>query len=117
MPSFASFPFLDPWSPHLILWTFALEERGWLAQPMVWWPVSLLKHRRRIPVLVFHWPNTYWRDPSERKARFRAWLFRLMVGLARRLGYKLVWVANNVLPHDAQHGELEISQRRFILDR
>lgn len=113
--SFASMPFIDPWSPHLIHWIFAMEERGWLAQPMIWWPVSLFKHRRRIPIIVFHWPNTYWRMPSERKARSRALIFRLMVRLAKFLGYKLVWIVNNVLPHDAKHKDLEIAQRKWIV--
>jgi glycosyltransferase involved in cell wall biosynthesis len=115
MKSFANMPFLDPWSPHMLLWIYGMEEQGWHAQPMVWWPVSLFKHRRKIPVIVFHWPNTYWRTSDESKARFRAFLFRCMVRLAKALGYKLAWVVNNVLPHDAQHVALETAQRKWIL--
>ncbi|MEO6096569.1 MAG: hypothetical protein ABIW76_13025 [Fibrobacteria bacterium] len=117
MRSFASLPLLDPWNPFQIHWIYAMEERGWRAEPLIWWPVSLFKHRKSIPVIVFHFPNAYWRTRDMRLARIKAWVFRLMFILAKRLGYKLVWVANNVLPHDALHPQLELTQRRWMLDR
>lgn len=115
MPNFASLPLFDPGNPFLLHWIYAMEEKGWHAQPLIWWPVSLFKHRKRIPVIVFHFPNSYWRSPSAAKTRLRALAFRLMVRLAKAIGYKMVWAANNAMPHDPKYPELEIAQRRWIL--
>src|SRR5262249_14221993 len=56
----------------------------------------LLRHRRRVRVLHFHWPERHCRRESPRSAL--GFAVRLVV--ARALGYRLVWTVHNAAPHE-----------------
>lgn len=56
----------------------------------------LLRARRRVDVLHFHWPERHF-DPARLASAVG---FALRLVLARVLGYRLVWTVHNVRPHD-----------------
>ena len=56
----------------------------------------LVRHRRDVRVLHFHWPERHFRPRSVRSAL--GFAFRLLV--ARVLGYRLAWTVHNVAPHE-----------------
>jgi glycosyltransferase involved in cell wall biosynthesis len=115
MPFFSPYPHFSTENPFLLHWLYAMEEHGWKAQPFIWWPISLLKYRYKIPVILFHFPDVYWRTDLLKKAKYRLFKFKAMIRLAKMLGYKLVWCANNVLPHDARYPDFEKAQRKWIM--
>lgn len=117
MPNYASFPGPELSNPFQIPLAYALEEEGWSGRPMVWWPLSLWKHRKRIPILHFHWPESYWRASSQFRSYSRALKYVAMIWLAKLLGYKLVWSAHNVMPHFTSSEKLEKRMRLFILEQ
>lgn len=115
MPSYASYPGPSLDNPFQIPWALAMEEHGWQVCSPVWWPGSLIRNRKRIPILLFHWPESYWRSNKLWKTQIAALRFRCMVRLAKALGYKLVWSAHNVMPHDHLSERVERLMRSWIL--
>ena len=79
----------------------------------------LVRSRRRVDVLHFHWPEGYY--------RFRAgpvflrgllsWLnlaaFIVRVAVARALGYRIVWTVHQVVPHES-HGAIDHLAARLL---
>lgn len=67
----------------------------------------LFQNRNRIRVLHHHWPHYdyYHDDASVMRRKMQA--FVCYMELARELGYKLVWTAHNVYPHNRRHQEID----------
>ena len=62
---------------------------------------SLLRHRRRVRALHFHWPQNYWRQESHPRGPVtwaKLGLFGIRLITARALGYRLVWTIHEVRP-------------------
>jgi len=112
---FASFPNIEIEHPFIINWANALEEHNWHLKTFIWWPISLLKYRKTIRILVFHFPNTFWRRSNLPLVLIHVLIFRLMFLFGKSLGYKFVWGAHNLLPHDPKYPKVEIAQRKWIL--
>ena len=64
-------------------------------------------NRGRIDVLHLNWPHFdyYHEDADLMHARMRRFVSRLE--LARALGYKLVWTAHNIYPHNRRHQAID----------
>jgi glycosyltransferase involved in cell wall biosynthesis len=67
----------------------------------------LRQNRGRIDVLHLNWPHYdyYHEDGAEMRARMQRFVARLE--LARELGYKLVWTAHNIYPHNRRHQQID----------
>ncbi|HZP42482.1 MAG TPA: glycosyltransferase [Candidatus Binatia bacterium] len=95
-PRIAALPRRLPSNPYCALLYGAVERLGVEvvegASGVRW----LLRARRRVAVLHFHWPERHF-DPR-RLASAVAFVLRLL--LARLLGYRLVWTVHNLRPHE-----------------
>jgi beta-1,4-mannosyltransferase len=75
----------------------------------------LWRHRRRIPLLHFHWDQNFSESVSlrPRLRELRSWIktarYFSLLALARLLGYRIVWTVHEVLPHEGR------SRRRDLL--
>lgn len=73
----------------------------------------LWRVRRRVGVLHFHWPQSYWRlARGPRKLRVAlSYLtlarFAARLGAARALGYRIVWTVHQVYPHEIANRRLD----------
>lgn len=101
---------------HLLAQALEVERVGVLklgAMPGLEW----LRHERgRVQVLHLHWLSglymARWRTPLQ----VAAFVARLL--FAQRLGYRLVWTAHNMMPHDLAGGPaLHIAMRRLVMAR
>ena len=78
-------------------------ESGAPAQFRIRW---LVRNRRRIDLLHFHWPQGYWRPQSRRGVQGQAvevaylLLFLLRLRAARLLGFRVAWTIHQVDPHE-----------------
>src|SRR5262245_16451374 len=110
----ASFPGVLKYNPYQRLLYEHLAAHGYHvvdgAELELGW---LWRERRRVGVLHFHWPQSYWHHD-----RGRAWLRRplsyVKVGLvaarlaaARALRYRIVWTIHQVYPHEVADPRLE----------
>ena len=77
-------------------------DEAWLGQ-----------HVGLIDALHFHWPSHDYRGPdaTTTEAQMRRTVERLE--LARELGYRIVWTAHNLYPHDRTYADID---RRFRLE-
>ncbi|HEX6868745.1 MAG TPA: glycosyltransferase family 4 protein [Candidatus Limnocylindrales bacterium] len=60
-----------------------------------------------IDVLHFHWPHYEYADPDRDTAERQMRDFVERLTLARELGYRVVWTAHNVYPHDRSNREID----------
>ncbi len=74
----------------------------------------LLENRGRIDVLHLNWPHYLYDAPDleSRVSRCAALIGHL--GLARSLGYRIVWTVHNLYPHDRTHFDLDRLARLAI---
>jgi glycosyltransferase involved in cell wall biosynthesis len=112
-PSVAFLP-TDP-NPYQRLLAGGLAEAGVEVTFLPGLPTAgwLREHQGRIDVLHFHWLHKLYmaryRTPVQAAAFFSR--FRL----ARRLGYKVVWTAHNILPHKRRPAALHLAARRLMM--
>lgn len=80
-------------------------------------PVSLVWWRLRgVRIWHIHWTWTWvprWIG-GRRGRRVARWWFTVQLGLARRLGIKVVWTAHNLYPHDAVFDDDHAARRALI---
>jgi glycosyltransferase involved in cell wall biosynthesis len=79
-----------------------------------------LANRRRVDVLHFHWPATYYRHERGRQA-FRLWLswVRLVLmfvrlWVARLLGLRIVWTVHELYPPETTSARLDQAAARTL---
>jgi glycosyltransferase involved in cell wall biosynthesis len=101
-------------NPYLRLLYDRLEERGFPLAPDATLTLSwLVRNRRRVRFLHFHWPQRHYRllrgPASLRLAAswLRFGLFAVRLGAARLLGYRNVWTIHQVYPHEATSRRLD----------
>jgi beta-1,4-mannosyltransferase len=95
----------NPYGPLLCE---ALERRGAAVEFAVDFDEEYLRRNRgRVDVLHFNWPHYdyYDDDAATMERRMRAFVGNME--LARELGYKLVWTAHNLYPHNRTHREID----------
>ncbi len=76
-------------------------------------PVSwLIKNRGRVTVLHIHWPHALYRQGV---IALNFFLFAVRLCAARLIGYKIVWTAHNILPHEKSNKFYDIAARYLII--
>jgi glycosyltransferase involved in cell wall biosynthesis len=109
-----SFPAVNGANPYQRLLYEELAGQGLILAPdarlKLHW---LARNRRRVAVLHFHWPQTYYvweREPAVLRPLL-SWpklaLFGTRLAVARRLGYRIVWTVHQVLPHERARARLD----------
>jgi glycosyltransferase involved in cell wall biosynthesis len=103
-------------NPYGALLYAALESRGieTVLDPRLdarW----LWRERGRVSMLHFHWDKLYY-ESSSRRPRFRelrSWLkvarYAGLLGLARLLGYRIVWTVHEVVPHETRNRRRDVA--------
>lgn len=78
----------------------------------------LFKRRHEVGFLHFHWPEAYYRYGARRIDGLRSWpllaLFGVRLGVARALGYRVVWTIHQVYPHESANRRLERLGARML---
>jgi beta-1,4-mannosyltransferase len=95
-------------NPYGTLLCEALERRGVAVEFTVDFDEDYLRRNRgRVDVLHFNWPHHdyYHDDAAIMERRMRVFIGNLQ--LARDLGYKVVWTAHNLYPHNRTHQDLD----------
>jgi len=88
-------------NPYLQLLTNSLDEFGvktttsWTFPGLCW----LFQHIQKVDILHIHWPSYLYHFNKLTWLRSVIVLIRFLV--ARGLGYKIVWTAHNLKPHDS----------------
>ena len=76
-------------------------------------PSWLLQERQCVAILHLHWLSGLYMQRYLTPLRMATFLGRL--ALARRLGYRLVWTAHNLLPHNLPLTPLHVLVRRIVI--
>jgi len=78
--------------------------------PSLYW---LYKQRQKVDILHMHWLSSLymWRYLTP----LRLVLFLTRFSYAQRLGYKTIWTAHNILPHNLPFPPLHRFVRRFVM--
>lgn len=104
-------------NPYQRLLRDALKAHGVTVEFLEQLPTEEWLHKRQgqIDLLHYHWLYGLYMARYRTPLQFAAFLssFRL----ARRLGYRVVWTAHNILPHRAFLRPLHIAVRRLIMDK
>jgi beta-1,4-mannosyltransferase len=116
MKNYASFPPSNlEKNPFMVLLDDALKKHGWTQTIFTFKVVNLLRYRRAVSILYFHWPESIWRSSSVTVSWLKAILFAFKTKLARRLNYRIVWSVHNVMPHHYKSEKLEVFMRNFLI--
>ena len=67
----------------------------------------LLRNRKSVDVLHFHWTQYHYLGASRRESWSRMLRFNAKLILARLLGYRVVWTMHNTLPHERPYPEVD----------
>ena len=67
----------------------------------------LYRNRGHLDVLHHHWPHHDYYDDDAGIMRQQMRAFVRSMELARELGYKLVWTAHNIYPHNRRHQAID----------
>jgi beta-1,4-mannosyltransferase len=95
-------------NPYGELLCQALERRGVEVEFTLPFDEDYLRRNQgRIDILHFNWPHHdyYHDDAALMEQRMQAFVGNLE--LARELGYKVVWTAHNLYPHNRTHQEID----------
>lgn len=117
MPFYAPYPPPTRTNPFQIPLSNELVKQGWEIKSFNWRIRNLIRYRRHVSILHFHWPESQWRSNKRLVSTIKAIWWILRVEFSKSLGYKLVWSAHNVLPHYSSWILLEQWMRRYILLR
>jgi glycosyltransferase involved in cell wall biosynthesis len=80
----------------------------------------LVRTRRSIQILHFHWPEGYYRhgDGVSALERILSWprlaLFAVRIAAAQALGYRIVWTLHQVSPHESSSRRLDRLGTRLL---
>ena len=111
---FISYPSSKALNPFIKILNNELKEYAWLEcqTENVWMNLSaIIKNRNIIDVLYFHWPETFWRSSHKIISYIKSVLFILHVYLWKKMGYKLVFSAHNIIPH---FGKVNFRHERYM---
>ena len=95
-------------NPYGALLTEALERHGVQVEyTRDYSPEYLRGNSGRIQALHFHWPHHDYFHPERRIMEERMREMAASLELARELGYKIVWTAHNIYPHNRLHRSID----------
>jgi glycosyltransferase involved in cell wall biosynthesis len=108
-------------NPYQTLLYGSLRERGYVLVPDAALKIgSLTRNTGRVAVLHLHWPESYYRHLTGPSLLRRAlsWVklavFAARLQAARILGYRIVWTAHQVLPHETSSARLDLAGARVV---
>jgi len=111
----APFPRHVAGNPYCDLLYRRLQAIGVHVEPEAEMSVSWLLHNRsRVAVLHIHWPEFYYRGRGGAATLRGVAGFLTCLGVARALGYRIVWTIHNALPHEPHPADRLV---RWILMR
>jgi beta-1,4-mannosyltransferase len=67
-------------------------------------------------VLHFHWPSYGYSDNNRTQMAGYVHCWAQTLARAKSLGFKIVWTAHNLYPHEQIHADLEQEARQVLLD-
>jgi beta-1,4-mannosyltransferase len=101
-------------NPYQQLLYRALGEHGFAVVPEPAFALHwLVRARRKVGYLHFHWPQPFWRhEKGPRRLRpplsfVKLGLFAGRLAAARVLGYRVAWTVHQVLPHEVESERLD----------
>lgn len=105
---------VDP-NPYQRLLASGLAEAGVSVEMHAGLPSSgwLRERRSQIDILHFHWLHKLYM--ARYRTPLQAMAFFSRFRLARRLGYKIVWTAHNIVPHRLRPQALHLAVRRQMM--
>lgn len=121
MTRVASLPPVIAQNPYQRLLYAALVEEGLELEPRPQFRVRwLIAQRRRVRILHFHWPQTYYRHEGAMWTRrplswVRICLFAVRLGAARALGYRIAWTVHQPQPHESAGGRLDTTAGALLV--
>jgi beta-1,4-mannosyltransferase len=105
----AAFPSVTS-NPYQRLLYEQLDTHGIERVPGAFRSGWLVRNRRQVDVIHFHWPYGFWRGSGRARSPVH-WaylsLFAVRLGLARALGYTIAWTIHQVYAHDRAAGVLD----------
>jgi len=102
-------------NPVLSIISNYLCDEDWVERKIKFRTLDLFKNRNDVKILWFHWPNAIWRNKRFLLKYISLTRFLYHVFLSKSFGYKLVWSAHNVMPHEAPNSLLELLIRKIIV--
>ncbi|MBN1815501.1 MAG: glycosyltransferase family 4 protein [Anaerolineae bacterium] len=104
-------------NPYQHLLTAELEKLGVHVEHLSGMPSArwLVHNRDRVQILHLHWLDGLYMHRLLTPLRLPTFLARL--ALSRRLGYRLVWTAHNILPHRASLAPVHRMVRQLVMAR
>ncbi len=116
MNFYAAFPPpTDKSNPFQQLLAERLKQNSWDHKVFNLTFKNLWKNRKEVAILYFHWPEFIWRKTNLSKSVLAGLNFIVKMYTAKCFGYKLVWSAHNVIPHQYASYSLEFFLRRWIV--
>ncbi len=108
----------DQTNPYGNLLVDALARHGVEAEFVLEHSASWLRANTvKFDVMHWHWPSHEYTDPTSRdETERRMHDFVDELRLARDLGWRVVWTAHNLYPHDRTHHDLNVAFRRAFVD-
>lgn len=91
---FAGNPYLTLLYSHLTQNGFSYVNSGYLGQE---W---LRENSKTVTYLHFHWVGSYYENDKGENSLLRLAIFLAKLWFARILGYRVVWTAHNLYPHN-----------------
>jgi glycosyltransferase involved in cell wall biosynthesis len=71
--------------------------------------------RTKCRIVHIHWPESLWRAPNLSETAAKVAYFRVRVRQTKMMGYRLVWSAHNLMPHECLSESIERAMRRYML--
>lgn len=78
-------------------------------------PLWLVRQRRHVDVLHFQWLHTFYQRGTIVASVLGYCYLALLLEMAQRLDYRIVWTMHNLYPHERPFPELDVRVRRLIL--
>ena len=102
-------------NPYQTLLHDALRDHGYALVPGAGLKLrSLVRNLGRVGVLHLHWPESYWRHETRALSWVKVALLATRLSAARLLGYRIVWTAHQVLPHETAGPRLDRMGTRVV---
>lgn len=112
----ALYPFQDQNNPFIRLLRAALEKQAVLvAETDQCNPIWLLRHRREIQALHFHWIQSLYSGRTYLGTLGGLLRFSINLLSARIMNYRIVWTVHNLFPHQSRYKGLDRLARKIIV--
>ncbi|UCD82055.1 MAG: glycosyltransferase, partial [Desulfobacterales bacterium] len=112
----ALYPYQDKNNPFVRLLRAALEKQDiFIAETDRCNPIWLLRHRKEVHALHFHWIQSLYYDKTYLGTVFGLLRFSINLLSARIMKYRIVWTVHNLFPHQSRYKRLDRLARKIIV--